>query len=50
VTKEKIEKLKKITMDYDNFNKDKLQKKINNKTFKLLDNLDKVKIKYLSNF
>ncbi len=39
-----------IIMGYDNFNKSKLQKKINDKSFKVLDNIDKVKIKYLTNF
>ncbi len=39
-----------ITMDYDDFNKNKLQEKINNKSFKVLDNINKVKIKYLTNF
>ena len=47
---EKFIQLKNVTIGYDNFNKDSLKKKIDNKSFKLLDNLDKVKIKYLSKF
>ena len=40
----------KINFGYDNFDKNKLMEKINNKSFKLLDNLDKVKIKYITKF
>ena len=39
-----------INLGYDNFNRKKLKEKISSNSFKLLDNLDKVKIKYLSNF
>lgn len=49
---ENLEKynLKKITMDYDTFTKEKLQQKLNKNLFKLENDLNDVKIKYLSNF
>ena len=39
-----------IVVDYDNFSKEKLKNKIDSKAFKILDNVNKVKINYLSNF
>lgn len=50
-TKISKEELKEnIVIGYENFSKEKLQEKIDNKSFKIIDNLDKVKIKYMTNF
>lgn len=49
-TKEDIKEIENITIDYEHLTKEFLQEKINNKSFKILDNLNKVKIKYLTNF
>lgn len=39
-----------LTMDYDLFNKELLQEKISNNSFKVLDNINKVKINYINKF
>ncbi len=45
------EKIKEsLTMDYDSFNKELLQEKISNNSFKVLDNINKVKINYINKF
>lgn len=39
-----------LTMDYDNFTAEVLQEKIKTKSFKVLDNISKVKINYINKF
>lgn len=50
ITHEKLKEIEKVNIGYDNFTSELLQEKINNKEFKLLDNLNKVKIKYISDY
>ncbi len=50
INDEQFKKLVNVTAGYDNFTKEILQQKIDDKAFKIVDNLDKVKIKYLSAF
>lgn len=50
ITKDECEKLSNVNDGYNNFTKEILEEKIKSKEFKIVDNLDKVKIKYLSAF
>ncbi len=50
INSDEYEQLNNINDGYKKFNKEILQQKINDKAFKIVDNLDKVKIKYLSAF
>ncbi len=50
INKEQFNALVNTNDGYENFSKELLEKKINSKAFKILDNIDKVKIKYLSTF
>ncbi len=50
ISEEDFKKLDNVNNGYDNFTKEILEQKINSKAFKLVDNLDKIKIKYLSTF
>ncbi len=50
ITEEEKQNLKNVNDGYANFTKEVLEQKINSKAFKIVDNLDKVKIKYLSAF
>ncbi len=50
LTNKEIKELESVNYGYDNFTRELLQEKIDNKSFKIVDNLDKVKIKYLSTF
>ncbi len=50
VNQTEIKEYTSVNYGYDLMNKELLQKKINAKNFKIVDNLDKVKIKYLSTF
>lgn len=50
ITNDEYQHLKKVNDGYKNFKKETLQSKIDNKEFKVVKNLDKVKIKYLSAF
>ncbi len=50
VNQTEIKEYSSVNYGYDLINKELLQKKINAKNFKIVDNLDKVKIKYLSTF
>ncbi len=47
---DKFNSMSNINDGYNAFTKELLQQKINDKAFKIVDNLDKVKIKYLSAF
>lgn len=50
INKEEYEQLKNISNGYDEFTKDTLQSKLNDRSFKAIEKLDKVEIKYLSAF
>ncbi len=50
INQEEYDSLKNVNNGYDNLTKELLQEKINNNKFKIIDNLDKIKIKYLSAF
>ncbi len=50
ITEEDLKSINNINDGYSNFSKELLEEKIKNKSFKLMDNLDKVEIKYLSAF
>lgn len=50
VTKEQLESLPNARDGYAEFSKEKLEKKIKNNEFKLMKNIDDIKIKYLSTF
>ncbi len=50
VDKEFLNDIENVVFGYENFSEETLKEKINNKEFKLLDNLDKAKIKYLNRF
>ncbi len=50
ITMEDLNQLENFNDGYSNITKDLLQQKIDSKSFKIIDNLDKVKIKYLSAF
>ncbi len=43
-------KMKSISMDYDDFNREHLQQKILQKEFKVVDNISKVNINYINKF
>ena len=43
-------KKREVTMGYENFTNESLKDKINSNSFKLIDNLNKIEIKYLNNF
>ncbi|BDU67662.1 MAG: tRNA (adenosine(37)-N6)-threonylcarbamoyltransferase complex dimerization subunit type 1 TsaB [Candidatus Tyloplasma litorale] len=50
LTSEEVDQYNDVNDGYKNFTKELLQKKIDNKSFKIYDNLYKVKLKYLSSF
>ncbi len=50
INDEEFKSMKNINDGYENLTKELLQNKINNNKFKIIDNLDKIKIKYLSAF
>ncbi len=50
INADQLKGLDNINDGYATFTKEMLQQKINDKAFKIVDNLDKVKIKYLSAF
>jgi len=50
ITSLKEYKKTEVTLGYDNFSKEKLKEKIYDNSFKFVDNLSKVKLKYLNKF
>ncbi len=50
ISREELDTMENVNDGYENLTKEILEQKINSKAFKLVDNLDKIKIKYLSTF